>query len=138
VKWRMPEIARAARGKAPPSREKLKAAFSLLRATGRVVGQAKRFSREIGDGVKRNAEIVQQTAMEGHRRAIDVMVPLVQQVIRQTKARISRGDLRSKGKIVSLFEPWTEGHSQGQGCQADRVWQVGEAAGGGEPDRHRL
>jgi IS5 family transposase len=109
VKWRVLEIARAARGKAPPSREKLKAAYgSLLRATGRVVGQAKRFSREIGEGAKRSAEIVQQTAMEGHRRVIDVMVPLVQQVIRQTKARIFRGDPRSKGKIVSLFEPPTE------------------------------
>src|SRR5215471_4694797 len=35
VKWRMLEIARAARGKAPPSRDKLKAAYSsLLQATG--------------------------------------------------------------------------------------------------------
>ena len=79
-----------------------------LRATGRVVGKAKRFSREIGEGVKCSAEIVQPTATEGHRRVIDVMVPLVQQVIRQAKARIFRGDPRSKGKIVSLFEPSTE------------------------------
>src|SRR4051794_40282391 len=61
VKWRVLEIGRAARGKAAPSRDKLKAAYgSLLRLTGRVVGQAKRFSREIGNGVKRGAEVVQQ------------------------------------------------------------------------------
>jgi hypothetical protein len=37
VKWRVLEIARAARGKSPPSRDKLKAAYSsLLQATGRV------------------------------------------------------------------------------------------------------
>ena len=81
VKWRVLEIGRAARGKAAPSRDKLKAAYgSLLRSTGRVVAQAKRFSREIGDGVKRGAEVVQQMALEGHRRVLDTMVPQVQQV----------------------------------------------------------
>ena len=109
VKWRMLEIARAARGKAPPSRDKLKAAYSsLLQATGRVVGQAKRFSREIGEGVKHCTAIVQQTALEGQRRVLDAMVPRVQQVMRQTKARILRGETRSAGKIVSIFEPSTE------------------------------
>ena len=109
VKWRMLEIARAARAKAAPSRDKLKAAYgSLLRSTGRVVAQAKRFSREIGDGVKRGAEVVQQMALEGHRRVLDTMVPRVQQVLRQTKARIYRGDTRSVGKIVSIFEPSAE------------------------------
>ena len=109
VKWRVLEIARAARGKAPPSRERLKAAYGrLLQATGRVVGQAKRFAKEIDDGVKRCAAIVQQTALEGHRQVLDMMVPRVQQVMRQAKARIFRGDTRSEGKIVSLFEPSTE------------------------------
>jgi IS5 family transposase len=109
VKWRVLEIARAARGKAVSSRDKLKAAYgSLLRSTGRVVGQAKRFSREIGDGVKRGAEVVQQMALEGHRRVLDTMVPRVQQVLRQAKARIYRGDTRSVGKIVSIFEPSAE------------------------------
>ena len=109
VKWRVLEIARAARGKAPPSRDKLKAAYnSLLQATGRVVGQAKRFSKDIGTGVKRCADIVRQAALEGHRQVLDVMVPRVQQVIRQAKARIFRGDTRSAGKIVSIFEPTTE------------------------------
>ena len=37
-----------------------------------------------------------------------MMVPRVQQVMRQAKARIFRGDTRSEGKIVSLFEPSTE------------------------------
>ena len=86
---RMLEIARAARGKAAPSRERLKAAYgSLLQAISRVVGQAKRFSREVDDGVKCCAEIVKQTALEGHRQVLDVMVPRVQQVMRQAKARI--------------------------------------------------
>jgi IS5 family transposase len=95
--------------KAAPSRDKLKAAYgSLLQATSRVVGQAKRFSKEIDTGVKRCTAIVQQAALEGHRQLLGVMVPRVQQVMRQTTARIFRGDTRSEGKIVSIFEPSTE------------------------------
>ena len=36
------------------------------------------------------------------------MVPRVKQVMRQTRARIFRGDTRSEGKIFSIFEPSTE------------------------------
>ena len=53
VGLRLLEIARAARGKAPPRQAKMKLAYGrLLNATGRVVGQAKRFSKEIATGVK--------------------------------------------------------------------------------------
>jgi IS5 family transposase len=109
MKWRVLEIGRAARGKAAPSRDKLKAAYgSLLQATSRVVGQAKRFCQEIDDGVKRCAAVAQQAAIEGHRQVLDTMIPRVQQVMRQTKARIYQGDTRSVGKIVSIFEPSAE------------------------------
>jgi transposase, IS5 family len=39
---------------------------------------------------------------------IGQMVPLVQRVLRQTRARIFAGDTHSEGKIVSVFEPSTE------------------------------
>ena len=109
VKQRVWEIARAARSKAPPSQEKMKRAYGkLLDAAGRVVGQAKRFSREINNGVKRCTDAVKQVVLEGQRQVLDEMVPRVQQVIRQTKARIFEGDTRSEGKIVSVFEPSAE------------------------------
>jgi IS5 family transposase len=106
---RLLEIARAARGKAPPSQAKMKLAYGrLLNATGRVVGQAKRFSKEITTGVKCRLAPARQVVLEGHRQLLDEMLPRVQQVIRQTKARIFHGDSRSEGKIVSLFEPSAE------------------------------
>ena len=109
VKWRVLEIGRAARGKAAPSRDKLKSAYGrLLEATSRVVGQAKRFCQEIDDGVKRCAKAAEQAAVDGHRRLLEMMVPRVQQAMRQTKARIYKGDTRSAGKIVSIFEPSAE------------------------------
>jgi IS5 family transposase len=109
VAQRVREIARAARSKAPPSQEKMKQAYDkLLRTAGRVVGQAKRFSQEISDGVKRCTDVVEQLALEGQRQILGEMIPRVQQVMRQTVARIFEGDSRSEGKIVSVFEPSAE------------------------------
>ena len=109
VKLRVLDIARAARSKAKRGQEKLKRGYSqLLNSTSRVVGQAKRFSSEIAAGVKRAADVLQQLALADLRDQLDAMVPLVRQVMKQTRARIVRGDTRSDGKLVSLFEPATE------------------------------
>src|SRR3984885_5860228 len=54
VKFRLLEIGRVARAKGPIDQDKLKRRYGqLLDATSRVVGQAKRFSEEIAQGVKR-------------------------------------------------------------------------------------
>ena len=109
VKLRVLEIARAARSKRSASQAKLTEAYrKLLDATGRVLGQAKRFAKEIGDGVKLPAHILRQALLEGLRDKLETMVPRVQQVVRQTKARVFAGDTHAEGKIVSLFEPSTE------------------------------
>ena len=109
VKLRVLDIARAARSKVPQSQEKLKQAYGkLLDSIGRVVGLAKRFSREIADGVKQSASFMQQAALEGLRQELETMLPRVQQVIRQTKARIFGGDTHAEGKLFSIFEPSTE------------------------------
>src|SRR6201998_2967330 len=51
---------------------------------------------------------MKQLALDGLRHELDEMVPLVKQVMKQTRARIFRGNTRSEGKLVSLFEPSTE------------------------------
>ena len=54
VKLRLFEIARIARAKGPLNRDRLQQRYRrLLNTTSRVVGQAKRFSKEISEGVKR-------------------------------------------------------------------------------------
>jgi IS5 family transposase len=109
VKLRVLEIARAARAKGRQNGGRLAQAYQrLLAATGRVVGQAKCFAKEIDAGVKRAAEGSRQAMLEGLRCELERMVPLVQQVMRQTKARVFAGDTHAEGKIVSLFEPTTE------------------------------
>ena len=80
----------------------------LLAITSRVVGQAKRFAREVKDGIKVGTDILTQAAIEAHSDDLQTMIPRVQQVIRQTRERIFLGNTRSPGKLVSLFEPHTE------------------------------
>ena len=59
VKFRLLEIGRVARAKGAINRDKLKERYGqLLNATSRVVGQAKRFSAEIVQGVKRATTVV--------------------------------------------------------------------------------
>ena len=109
VKHRLWEIGRIARSKGAQRQDKLTRAYQqLMAATSRVVGQAKRFSREIGTGLKRAGDVLHQAALEGLRHELDTFVPRVQQVIRQTRARIVGGDTHAEGKLLSIFEPSTE------------------------------
>src|SRR6478672_11752933 len=109
------DTTRAARSRAKQSRERLNRAYGkLLNATSRVVGQAKRFSKEIVGGTKRARSVLQQLALEGLRQELDAMVPLVKQVMKQTRARIFRGDTHTEGKLLSVFEPSTEIIRKGQ------------------------
>jgi len=109
VKHRVMEIGRAARAKGKQGKAKLHKAYAnLLSSTSRVVGQAKRFAKEILDGTKHATGASKQVALWCLRDQIEQMVLRVRQVIAQTKARIFQGETRSEGKIVSLFEPSTE------------------------------
>jgi IS5 family transposase len=109
VKLRMLAIGRASRNKSEQGKAKLKTLYQkLVATTGRVVGQAKRFVAEIATGVKSSAAVMQQVVVDSLKQALEGMLPRVQQVIRQTKARVLDGDTRAAGKLVSLFEPTTE------------------------------
>src|ERR1039457_5793628 len=109
VGHRLIESGRASRGRGPQVQKKLEQGYrKLLGSTGQVVAQAKRFSQEIVQGVKRSSDVLQQAALEGMKKEIDTMLPRVKQVVSQTRARIIKGITKSEGKIVSLFEHTTE------------------------------
>lgn len=109
VQRRLIEIGRATRAKGVGAMERVKTAYcKLVEATGRVVGQAKKFSAEIAQGVKRASGVRQQAKLDGLRRELDIVLPRVKQVMRQTKNRIFGDDTRTEGKLVSIFEPETE------------------------------
>jgi IS5 family transposase len=109
VKLRLLEISRIARAKGPLNHERLKEGYrKLLNSTSRVVGQAKRFCNEIAEGVKRARGMLKQLALKGLQQELESMLPLVRQVMRQTRERIFRGNTRAESKLVSVFEPATE------------------------------
>jgi len=103
------QIGRICRRRIEQGKDRLQQCYQkLLSITGRVVGQAKRFVREVVTGIKHSADLIEQMAIEGHCVYLETMIPRVQQVMRQTRERIFGGDTRSAGKLVSLFEPHTE------------------------------
>ena len=109
VQRRVADIARASRAKGEKGKQKIEPLYrKLLATTGRVVGQAQRFSSEIASGVKRSSDVLKQAAIEGLKREIDSMVETVGKVAGQTKARVFGGDTHVEGKIMSVFETSTE------------------------------
>ena len=105
VKLKVLAIARASRNKTESGQQKMKQAYQkLLELTSRVVGQAKQFSREIAAGIKRG----NRKALRKAKKQLDQMIPRVQQVLRQTRERVLRGNTKFEGKLFSLFETHTE------------------------------
>lgn len=109
VSRRVAEIARASRVKGDKGKEKIQPLYrKLLAISGRVVGQAKRFSGEIASGVKRCCDVLKQAALEGLKRELDGMLETLGKVVQQAKARVFGGDTHVPDKILSVFETSTE------------------------------
>jgi IS5 family transposase len=121
VKLRVLAIARASRNKTEKGKEKLKQSYiRLLDATSRVVGQAKSFSLEIAGRVKRGNRAVLRRA----RKQLDEMIPRVQQVLRQTRERVLKGNTRAEGKLLSIFETHTEIIRKGKAHKPNEFGQM--------------
>src|SRR5207245_605569 len=105
AKLKVLAIARASRNKTEQGRQKMKNAYvKLLEVTSRVAGQAKKFSSDIAGGVKQGNLSVLHKA----KQQLDEMIPRVQQVLRQTRERVLRGNTQADGKLLSVFETHTE------------------------------
>jgi len=121
VKLRVLAIARASRNKTETGKQKLKQFYvTLLKTTSRVVGQAKRFSREIAGRVKQGNQAVLRRA----RKQLDEMIPRVQQVMRQTRERVLKGNTRADGKLLSIFETHTEIIRKGKAHKPNEFGQM--------------
>jgi IS5 family transposase len=100
---RVMQIARSSRSRGKPAEEQRKKCYRrLLTITGQVVRQAERVSKAARK-LKRRPRAVQRLQQE-----LDRMIPLVRQVMKQTKARIFGENTHFADKVVSVFEPQTE------------------------------
>src|SRR5216683_8191018 len=85
-RWKLRGVSRS---KSPQSQERMKKLYGeLLNASGRVVGQARRFVQEIADGVKHSPDVLKQAALEGMKQELETMIERVKQVRRQTRKRV--------------------------------------------------
>jgi IS5 family transposase len=109
VDYQVRQIARASRSRVVQGQERLKVSYrKLLYHTARVLGQARRFAQEIATGRKHARELLQQVCLQGQQACLERMIPLVRQLMHQTRERVFKGNTHVPGKLVSLFEPHTE------------------------------
>ncbi|MGI9557943.1 MAG: ISNCY family transposase [Solirubrobacterales bacterium] len=108
VSRRMREIGQALRRRGDAAKEAIKTPYrKLLRVTGRRVREAQRAlqaAREQLPGLGARAQRRVARLVEG----LETMLPRAQQVVRQTRARVLRGETKSPDKLISLFEPEAE------------------------------
>src|SRR5438128_6284578 len=109
IGYRVMEIARLSRSKGQEDEEEMREKYrEFVRLTRQVRNQAQRFAEESHSGVKRAVNRKQKAVLRGMKQELDAMIPLVNQVLRQTTARVFRGVTDTPGKIVSVFEPTAE------------------------------
>jgi transposase, IS5 family len=97
-------IAIAGRQKGAAGEEKRRHIYkALLSTTRKIVNQAKGVMGEVDQLSQRRKK-----QLSGFRRQLATMVERVQQVVRQTRARVFGGNTKFEEKLVSVFEPQTE------------------------------
>jgi transposase, IS5 family len=104
VKKKVMAIALASRQKGLAGEERRRQEYrKLLRVTRQIVHQAERVQQEVKASPRRP-----RAALKPLAEKLQVMTERVQQLMRQTKARVMEGVTQSQEKIVSVFEPHTE------------------------------
>jgi IS5 family transposase len=107
VKYRLLEISRAAKSLTEANQGRMRKSYEqLVDLTKRVVGQAGKVMKQFNEG--KLPIVGSAVSVFAQMANIEHFVPLVRNVIRQTQERVSGGNTRVEGKIISIFEP----HSQ--------------------------
>jgi transposase, IS5 family len=98
----------------PATRPELIASYERLMATTRaVIRDASTMIRRIGQGLRTAAPATRRTLHRAQRH-LQTMRPLVQRILTQTRARLLGGDTHVADKVMSVFEPHTEGIRKGK------------------------
>ena len=107
VKHRLLEISRAAKSLTEANQKRMRHSYEkLLALTRGVVRQASEVVHRWEKGrLKVVGTVLGVATRIGQLRHF---LPLVQNVIRQTKERVVQGNIHVEGKVLSLFEPHTE------------------------------
>jgi IS5 family transposase len=109
MKHRLLEIDRAAKSKTQAAQERLKSGYVKLLELGKqVVRQAVSVTERLAGRARERLRIIGSPfRVEALKAQVEHFVPMVKQVMEQTKARVLEGNARFAGKVLSLFEPST-------------------------------
>jgi transposase, IS5 family len=98
----------------PATRPELITSYRRLMATTRaVVRDASTMIRRIGHRLGAVVPATRRTLQRAQRQ-LQTMRPLVQRILTQTRARLLGGDTHVPDKVMSVFEPHTEGIRKGK------------------------
>ena len=132
AKHRSLEIHRAARALTEANQERMKRSYGkLIGFTRHVLRQAEKVQTDLKRG--RLRVVGEANRVLAHAARIDHFVPLIKNVISQTKARVFKGDTHVVDKIVSLFEVHTQAIRKGKAhkpTEFGRLVQVDEVENG--------
>jgi IS5 family transposase len=127
VARRLREIDQALRLRGERAREAIKAPYRrLIRVAGRFVRQARKAT-----ATARRRQL--NAAAQRSLAKLETLLPRAEQIVRQTRARIVRGITDSKGKLLSIFEPYAQILRRGKlrkPVEFGTVVKVQEAEGG--------
>jgi IS5 family transposase len=123
---RVLEISRAARSRnLKDRRARLQAGYRRLLAVVRAtVHDAERMIAELAEGTRVTVGPRACKIVTCAQAQLGQMLPLVQRVITQTRARILGGDKHYRDKVFSLFEPHTEAIRKGKASKPTEFGQL--------------
>src|SRR5206468_11262054 len=118
VSHRLIEIGKATRGEGEEGKERQKKVYQkLIAVTRKVVDQAEAFVDEVRQGIKKAADWQGDLVVEALARQLEEVSKLTRRVLRQTKARVIKGDTHFKRKLLSILETATEAIRKGKAAK---------------------
>lgn len=118
VAHRLIEIGKASRGRGAAALARQQAGYQkLMGITQRILGHAKRVTREVRQGIKRAPTALGQILIEGLAQHLDEVSALTHRVLAQTQARVFGGNTHFPHKLLSLFETATEAIRKGKAAK---------------------
>lgn len=115
VKHRLIEIGRSAKERTLQAKTRREQAYRRLMATTRrVVVQAGIFIEQVASGIKQASGPIRQAVVMALAKDLKRVSALAQRVLRQTEARVLKGNTHYGEKLLSLFEEHTEAIRKGK------------------------
>ncbi len=111
------EIVRASRAQRRGRSRLVEGYRQLIALTRATIREARRVVHEVAQGVRRAVGTKTPRVVTRSCQVLEAFLPRVEQVIRQTRARVWGGDTHYREKLFSLFEPHTEAIRKGKAAK---------------------